>query len=59
MLAGHGKKPGQPDEWYLKRAENMLQKEFYAALSIPICEVKEYIMNSIENLETAAVGLQS
>lgn len=43
-----GKKPGQVDERYMKRAEDMLHGELAIALGIPKEEVSAYIRKAIE-----------
>jgi len=47
-VRARGKKPGQVDERYRKRAEDMLHGELAVALGIPREDVAEYIRKSIE-----------
>ena len=44
----NGKKLGQTDQRYMKRAEDMLYGELAAALEIPAAEVPEYIRRVLE-----------
>ena len=43
-----GKKLGQVDEKYMRRAEELLHGELAVALGIPKEDVKEYITKSVE-----------
>ena len=43
----NGKKLGQTDQRYMKRAEDMLYGELAAALGIPVAEVPEYIRKTL------------
>jgi len=48
MKGQSGKKLGQTDQRYMKRAEDMLYGELAAALEIPAAEVPEYIRRTLE-----------
>jgi len=48
-----GKKLGQIDERYMKKAEDLLYSEFAIALSIPKESVKGYIEDKVKELENA------
>jgi len=50
-LKESGKKFGQIDEQYMKRAEEMLHGEFAVALGIPKSGVKEYIIKQMKKLK--------
>ncbi len=41
--AANGKRPGQTDQRYMKRAEDLLYGEFAVSLSMPIAEVPAYV----------------
>ena len=45
-----GKKPGQVDERFMKRAEDILHGELAIALGIPKEEVPDYIRRSVEEI---------
>ena len=47
-VRARGKKPGQVDERYRKRAEDMLHGELAVSLGIPREEVADFIRKSIE-----------
>ncbi|MDD2495182.1 MAG: CarD family transcriptional regulator [Tissierellia bacterium] len=51
-LASCGKKLGQTDENYMKKAEDLLYGEFSVALNISKEEVKDYIGKRVEELES-------
>ncbi len=46
----NGKKPGQTDRRYMKRAEELLHGELAAALEIPFDDVGEYIEKKLSEL---------
>lgn len=46
-----GSKPGQVDERYMKRAEELLHGELAVALGIPRDEVGAYIANVVESIQ--------
>ena len=50
VVRARGKKPGQVDERYRKRAEDMLHGELAVALGIDREEVASYIQKSIEQI---------
>lgn len=47
----HGIRPGQVDERYMKRAEDLLHGELAAALGIPREDVAAYIRKTIEEMD--------
>lgn len=47
QLLKSGKKPGQIDQRYMKRAEELLYGEFAVALGIPCAEVLQYISDRV------------
>lgn len=56
LMTDRGKKLGQVDEKFFKKAEDLLYGEFAAALDIPKTEVGAFIRKSVENPEeTSAV----
>ena len=48
-----GKKPGQTDQRYMKRAEELLHGELAIVLGIPCDEVTSYIEKALASKETA------
>ncbi|MGI6014139.1 MAG: CarD family transcriptional regulator [Oscillospiraceae bacterium] len=50
-VAKNGKRLGQMEERYLKRAKQMLYDELAVALDIPIDDVPDYVRNAIKQLE--------
>lgn len=50
-LANDGKKLGQTDENYMRKAEELLYGEFAVALNIPRENVRDYIGKRVEELE--------
>lgn len=50
-LIKHGKKPGQTDQRYMKRAEELLHGELAVALDIPCEEVPKFIKQKLKKLE--------
>lgn len=50
----NGKRPGQIDQRYKKRAEELLHSELSVALAIPYREVEGYITSRVEALEVSA-----
>ncbi len=54
QAVGQGKKIGQTDEKYMKRAEDLLYSELSVVLDIPRDEVQEYIFNRVETLRRNA-----
>lgn len=53
---GQGKKLGQTDEKYMKRAEELLYGEFSIALDIPRDDVQHYIYNRVQQLKQQREG---
>ena len=51
----NGKKPGQTEQRYLKRAEDLLLGEFAIVLDLPCNEVIGYIEKELEELEKKVV----
>ncbi|GFI61498.1 hypothetical protein IMSAG049_00657 [Clostridiales bacterium] len=49
-----GKKPGQTDQRYMKRAEELLHGELAAALNIPYEDISKYIENEL-SLESGKI----
>ena len=54
VMNDRGKKLGQVDEKFFKRAEELLHGEFAVALNIPKEEVGNFISDRIEKLSTGA-----
>lgn len=52
--AKNGKRPGQIDQRYMKRAEELLHSELSVALHIPYEEVPDYIAQVIARAEASA-----
>lgn len=50
-----GKKPGQTDQRYLKRAEDLLHGELAVALGIEVSDVANFISNELSELAEAEV----
>ncbi len=53
-VTGKGKKLGQIDERYMKRAEDMLHGELAVVLNIPKEKVRDYIKNSVKEHELSS-----
>lgn len=55
-LEHSGKKPGQIDQRYMKRAEDLLYGELAVALGIPYEKVLDYIQDKVSRLEQSTAG---
>lgn len=51
FLEEQGRKFGQTDERFMKKAEDLLYGEFSIALSLPKDSVEEYISNRVANIQ--------